>query len=127
MKIWEFPIPATGCRRRRKSNETGGETMKKLAILGAAVMVIVCFGSCATESEFRQADIPAIRAESFEVYDRNWELQGHVVRGSFADWYRVYDENWRLKGYIKWNEFSGRCELFDEGWNKEGSISAVTP
>ena len=45
--------------------------------------------------------VAVAEAQSFKIYHKDWNSQGYVQKGAFADRYYVYDKDWKLKGYIK--------------------------
>jgi len=83
--------------------------MKAVSILVAVLLLSI-------------ASVSVLGAQSFNIYDKDWNLQGHVKKGSFADWYYIYDKDWKGVGYIKWNSFSERYEIYDRDWDRKGYL-----
>lgn len=90
----------------------------------AATLLVWFAVSCTGNRQVIRPDKQMVGPQSFEVYDRDWNLQGHVKKGAFTNRYYIYDKQWNVRGYIKWNSFSKRYELYDKDWKKKGYLEA---
>lgn len=100
--------------------------MKRAAIpIVVLLLAVVSVGGCAAQQAARWQGKQTVESKSFRIYDRNWNVQGYVRKGSFSDIHYLYDENWQLKGYIKLNSFSERYEIYDKQWKKKAYVEGI--
>ncbi len=85
--------------------------MKTISILVAVLLLSI-------------ASVSVLGAQSFKIYDEDWNLQGHVKKAPFTNRYYLYDKRWNVKGYIRWNSFSERYEIYDKDWSKRGYLKS---
>ena len=71
--------------------------------------------------------VSGANAQTYKIYDKDWNLQGYIRKGSFANWYYIYDKNWNRKGCIKWNGFSERYDIYDKDWSRQGYVKGQFP
>jgi hypothetical protein len=91
--------------------------VKRASLLAGILLLALCVG-CAGEGKFlSQRGTAGARS-----LNENWNVRGHIRKGSFSDIHYLYDENWKLKGYIRWNQFSDRYELYDRDWKRKGYL-----